>query len=88
MVATTDLTADEAFHLLRETSQRPNVKLRDVAEHVVAERRLPDGRGSGTMNNRHRARPNPTGVDSRPRSVGTPSPYQMTHDQTVAHPTP
>ena len=35
-------TADEAFHLLRETSQRLNVKVRVVAEHVVGERRLPD----------------------------------------------
>jgi hypothetical protein len=36
------LTADEAFRLLRDTSQRLNVKLRVIAEQVVAERRLPD----------------------------------------------
>jgi hypothetical protein len=35
-------TADEAFDVLRATSQRLNVKLRDVAEHVVATRRLPE----------------------------------------------
>lgn len=35
-------TADEAFHVLRETSQLLNIKLRKVAEHVVSERRLPD----------------------------------------------
>lgn len=35
-------TADEAFHLLRETSQLLNIKLRKVAEHVVSERRLPE----------------------------------------------
>jgi hypothetical protein len=36
------VTADEAFHLLRQTSQRLNVKLRDVAQHVVSDRRLPE----------------------------------------------
>ena len=35
-------TADEAFHLLRETSQRLNVKVRVIAEHVVTKRVLPD----------------------------------------------
>ena len=35
-------TADEAFHLLRDASQRLNVKLRVIAEQVVAHRRLPD----------------------------------------------
>jgi len=36
------IDADEAFHLLRVTSQRRNVKLRDIAEHVVTERQLPE----------------------------------------------
>jgi hypothetical protein len=36
------LSADEAFQLLRETSQLLNIKLRSVAEHVVDQRRLPD----------------------------------------------
>jgi hypothetical protein len=35
-------TADEAFHVLREASQRLNRKLRVIAEHVVTERHLPD----------------------------------------------
>jgi ANTAR domain/GAF domain len=35
-------TADEAYHLLRKTSQRLNVKLRVIAEHVVDQRLLPD----------------------------------------------
>lgn len=36
------MTSDDAFRLLRETSQHLNVKLRAVAEHVVTDRRLPD----------------------------------------------
>ncbi len=36
------LTSDEAFNVLRDASQRLNVKLRDLAEHVVTDRRLPD----------------------------------------------
>jgi hypothetical protein len=36
------MTADEAFQLLRETSQLLNIKLRNVAEHVVDERQLPE----------------------------------------------
>ncbi len=35
-------TADEAFHVLREASQRLNRKLRVIAEHVVTDRDLPD----------------------------------------------
>lgn len=37
------VSGDEAFTVLREASQRLNVKLRDVAEQVVAHRRLPGG---------------------------------------------
>jgi hypothetical protein len=37
------LTSDEAFNMLRDASQRLNVKLRDLAEHLVTHRRLPDG---------------------------------------------
>jgi hypothetical protein len=36
------LTAEQAFDLLRVTSQHHNTKVRDVAEHVVTHRRLPD----------------------------------------------
>ena len=36
------VSADEAFRLLRDASQVLNIKLRDVAEHVVEQRRLPD----------------------------------------------
>ena len=36
------VTAEEAFNLLRATSQRLNIKLRDVAEHLVTHRRMPD----------------------------------------------
>jgi hypothetical protein len=36
------VTADEAFHLLRETSQLLNTKLHRVAEHVVSHGRLPE----------------------------------------------
>lgn len=42
MMEQRSITADEAYLLLRETSQRLNIKLRDVAQHVVAQRRLPD----------------------------------------------
>jgi hypothetical protein len=34
--------APETFEVLREVSQRLNIKVRDVAEHLVAHRRLPD----------------------------------------------
>lgn len=37
-----DLTAEGAFELLRATSQRHNTKVRDIAEHVVNHRRLPE----------------------------------------------
>jgi len=45
-MAQQQLTADAAFELLRATSQRHNVKVRDIAEHVVADRRLPDESGT------------------------------------------
>lgn len=35
------IDAQEAFNLLRQTSQRLNVKLRDVADHLVEHRQLP-----------------------------------------------
>ena len=35
-------SAEEAFDVLREASQRLNTKLRDLAEHLVTHRRLPD----------------------------------------------
>ncbi|MGD9755115.1 MAG: ANTAR domain-containing protein [Acidimicrobiia bacterium] len=37
-----DLDVDAAYDLLRTTSQRQNTKVRDLAEHVVTHRRLPD----------------------------------------------
>lgn len=37
------LSLDQAFQVLRRTSQNQNVKLRELAEQVVAERRLPPG---------------------------------------------
>jgi hypothetical protein len=42
LMATHDLSAEAAFALLRATSQAQNTKLRDVADHVVATRALPD----------------------------------------------
>jgi AmiR/NasT family two-component response regulator len=36
------IDAQEAFNLLRQTSQRLNLKLRDVAAHLVERRQLPD----------------------------------------------
>jgi GAF domain-containing protein len=43
MARTSDLTADEAFDLLRKASQRENVKLRDIAQRIV-DRRQSEGR--------------------------------------------
>lgn len=37
------ISADEAFDVLRETSQRLNQKVRDIAVHLVEHRRLPEG---------------------------------------------
>ena len=42
LTARHDLDADEAFALLRHTSQRLNLKVRDLADHVVTHRQLPD----------------------------------------------
>jgi len=42
LMAQRSVGAEEAFDLLRSASQRLNIKLRDVAEHVVAHRRLPE----------------------------------------------
>ena len=38
LMATSDVTADEAFDMLRAASQRENVKLRDVAKRIVERR--------------------------------------------------
>jgi len=42
LMARYDLEANTAFDVLRRYSQANNVKLRDVAEQVVADRQLPD----------------------------------------------
>ena len=41
LIATHKLTSDDAFDLLRRTSQHLNRKLRDVADHVVSTGQLP-----------------------------------------------
>src|SRR4051794_17679213 len=41
LIAKTQVTADEAFEVLRTTSQNLNMKLRDVADHVVWTGALP-----------------------------------------------
>ncbi len=41
-----DVDADTAFHTLRQFSQVNNIKLRAVAEHVIAKRRFPGSRGA------------------------------------------
>jgi len=41
LIATYDLDPDRAFEVLRRFSQDRNIKLRDVAEEIVATRRLP-----------------------------------------------
>lgn len=46
LMAREELTADAAFELLRATSQRHNVKVRDIADHVAVHRRLPDEPGT------------------------------------------
>lgn len=46
LMAQQQLAADAAFELLRTTSQRHNVKVRDIADHVAAHRRLPDEPGT------------------------------------------
>lgn len=42
LMAQQGLIAEAAFDLLRSTSQRRNVKVRDIAEYVAIHRRLPD----------------------------------------------
>ncbi|MDP8937857.1 MAG: ANTAR domain-containing protein [Actinomycetota bacterium] len=45
VMAQQDVSADEAFDILRRASQRMNIKLREVAERVAA-RTPPDERGA------------------------------------------
>ncbi len=42
LIATHKITDDEAFDLLRRTSQHVNLKLRDVADHLLQTGELPD----------------------------------------------
>jgi AmiR/NasT family two-component response regulator len=46
MAQSPQLSADEAFDLLRKASQRENVKLREIAQRIV-ERRSPPAPGGG-----------------------------------------
>ncbi|WP_116995447.1 GAF and ANTAR domain-containing protein [Desertimonas flava] len=41
LMAQRGISADEAFELMRTTSQRQNVKVRDIADHVTTHQRLP-----------------------------------------------
>ena len=41
LMARLDLTAEESFEFLRRTSQQQNVKLRDLADQIIATRSLP-----------------------------------------------
>ena len=43
LIATRNVDGDDAFDLLRNTSQNMNIKLRDVADHVVRTGELPAG---------------------------------------------
>jgi GAF domain-containing protein len=43
LIATRNVDGDDAFDLLRKTSQNMNIKLRDVADHVVRTGELPTG---------------------------------------------
>lgn len=43
MAASPDLSADDAFDLLRRSSQRENAKLRDIAARVVERRSIAPG---------------------------------------------
>jgi GAF domain-containing protein len=45
LIVTHKISGDEAFDLLRNTSQHKNIKLRDVADYVVRTGALPDGNG-------------------------------------------
>jgi GAF domain-containing protein len=42
LIATRNIAADEAFDLLRRTSQSLNIKVRDVVDHVLRTGKLPD----------------------------------------------
>jgi len=42
LMATHEITSDDAFDLLRRISQNLNLKLRDVADHVIHTGQLPD----------------------------------------------
>lgn len=44
LIVTHKVNGDEAFELLRTTSQHKNIKLRDVADYVVRTGELPDGK--------------------------------------------
>jgi GAF domain-containing protein len=46
LIATRKIDGDEAFDLLRKTSQNKNIKLRDIADYVVRTGELPDGANS------------------------------------------
>ncbi len=41
LMAQRGISADEAFELMRTTSQRQNVKVRDIADHVATHQQLP-----------------------------------------------
>lgn len=43
LIATAHISGDEAFDVLRRTSQNLNVKLRQIADHVVWTGQLPTG---------------------------------------------
>jgi AmiR/NasT family two-component response regulator len=47
LIAGRKVTDDEAFDMLRRASQNRNVKLRDVADHVVRTGQLPDETANG-----------------------------------------
>jgi ANTAR domain/GAF domain len=42
LMALQQVSSDTAFELMRKTSQRLNIKVRQVAEHVLVHHRLPD----------------------------------------------
>jgi GAF domain-containing protein len=46
LIATRKIDGEEAFDLLRKTSQNKNIKLRDIADYVVRTGELPDGANS------------------------------------------
>ena len=46
MARSPELTADGAFDILRQASQRENVKLRDLAQRIVERRSSPSAENS------------------------------------------